>query len=216
MCKVTNKRGTRLSTTAENFGEVMSGERRKAALCRVSDLLDAELKRLYGQGRADTMICNSRQIANGSHQRGCHRLSRFQHRLKDKAGLPLTVLTIPLSGEDQSLPPPSSTKSTCNYAPESIRTASDDYEEYDKISDEGFYNSSSRQTTVIDEPANTFTFCRVLYDFEPKHGDEIPVKTGECVVVEDRIGNDWLIGHVIGNGATESRSGRFPTSYVAF
>ncbi|KHJ86188.1 SH3 domain protein, partial [Oesophagostomum dentatum] len=135
-------------------------------------------------------------------------------------GLPTTVLTIPLAGEDQSLPPPSICSGVIYAAPGTTAVTSprnsDEYEEYDKISDEGFYNSSSRQTTVIDEPATVATLCRVLYDFEPKHDDEIEIHAGECVAVEDRIGDDWLIGHVITEKGGESKTGRFPTSYVAF
>lgn len=224
---------------AENFGEVMCGARRRAALMRISNLLDEELQRMYSQGRADTQICNTRQITlvefieylfykvndainslDGGQHRGYHRLVRFQHKTKDKAGLPATVLTIPLAGEDQSLPPPSVTSNSGIYAmPIAIstpRTSCDEYEDYDKISDEGFYNSSSRQTTVIDEPATHTTLCRVLYDFEPKHDDEIEVRAGECVVVEDRIGDDWLIGHVMSEKGDDHKTGRFPTSYVAF
>ncbi|EYC22615.1 hypothetical protein Y032_0017g3456 [Ancylostoma ceylanicum] len=221
---------------AENFGEVMCGSRRRAALLRVSNILDEELQRMYAQGRADTQICNTRQITlvefieylyykvndainslDGGQHRGYHRLVRFQHKTKDKAGLPTTVLTIPLAGEDQSLPPPSICSGNLIYAaPTTSPRTSDEYEDYDKISDEGFYNSSSRQTTVIDEPATNMTLCRVLYDFEPKHDDEIEVHAGECVVVEDRIGDDWLIGHVITENGSDYKTGRFPTSYVAF
>ncbi|KIH57102.1 hypothetical protein ANCDUO_12711 [Ancylostoma duodenale] len=186
---------------AENFGEVMCGSRRRAALLRVSNILDEELQRMYAQGRADTQICNTRQITlvefieylyykvndainslDGGQHRGYHRLVRFQHKTKDKAGLPTTVLTIPLAGEDQSLPPPSICSGNLIYAaPTTSPRTSDEYEDYDKadlvqISDEGFYNSSSRQTTVIDEPATNMTLCRVLYDFEPKHDDEIEVR----------------------------------------
>ncbi|WKY01460.1 hypothetical protein Q1695_015451 [Nippostrongylus brasiliensis] len=214
----------------------MCGARRRAALMRISNLLDEELQRMYAQGRADTQICNTRQITlvefleylfykvndainslDGGQHRGYHRLVRFQHKTKDKAGLPTTVLTIPLSGEDQSLPPPSICNSGIYTVPVTTpRTSSEECEEYDKISDEGFYNSSSHQTTIIDEPATHSTLCRVLYDFEPKHDDEIAVRAGECVVVEDRIGDDWLIGHVISDNGADYKTGRFPTSYVAF
>ncbi|VDP19301.1 unnamed protein product [Heligmosomoides polygyrus] len=182
---------------AENFGEVMCGARRRAALMRISNLLDEELQRMYSQGRADTQICNTRQITlvefieylfykvndainslDGGQHRGYHRLVRFQHKTKDKAGLPATVLTIPLAGEDQSLPPPSVTSNSGIYAmPIAIstpRTSCDEYEDYDKV------------------------------------------RAGECVVVEDRIGDDWLIGHVMSEKGDDHKTGRFPTSYVAF
>ena len=45
-------------------------------------------------------------------------------------GLPMTILTIPITGEDQSLPPPS-LNSTSQYAPSSMGS-NDDYEEYDQ------------------------------------------------------------------------------------
>ncbi|PAV65496.1 hypothetical protein WR25_24048 [Diploscapter pachys] len=187
---------------AENFAEIMCSSRRRAALDRVSTLLDTELKRLYSKGTADLLAVNTKQITlvefieylfykvndainslDGGQNKGYHRLSRFQHKLKDKFGLPMTILTIPITGEDQSLPPPS-LNSTSQYAPSS-RGSNDDYEEYDQI------------------------------------------KAGQCVLVEDKIGDDWLVGRIIpdpttaenksqlkSNGST--KSGRFPTSYVAF
>ncbi|CAB3403681.1 unnamed protein product [Caenorhabditis bovis] len=223
---------------AENFGEVMSSTRRRENLSRISEVLDTELKRLYSQQTADVMVSNSKQmsvleyieylyykindsinIIDGGRNRGYHRLSRFQHKLKDKSGLPMTLLTMPLSGENNSLPPPSLDGSTY-VSPES----SEDYENYEKISDDGFYSNSSprRQstaTTTFSEPATQATICRVLYDFEPKHSDEIQIREGQCVLVEDRIGDDWLIGHVItqpGGGSINPKQGRFPTSYVSF
>ncbi|CAI4230667.1 unnamed protein product [Auanema sp. JU1783] len=211
----------------------MSSERRRSSLMRIHLRLDKELTKLYSQGRADVMATNTKQITlvefieylqykvnealgslDGGQIRGSHRLSRFQQKLKDKSGIPLTVLTMPLSGEDRSLPPPSATPSIhSNYAPSSFR--SDDYEEYDKISDEGFCSSSTRPATIIDEPANP-SLCRALYDFDPKHDDEITIRAGQVVIVEDRIGTDWLIGYVMGSEGRASKSGRFPTSYVVF
>ncbi|CAD6187999.1 unnamed protein product [Caenorhabditis auriculariae] len=218
----------------------MSAARRRASLDRISCLLDVELKRIYARGTADVMVANCRQLnslefieylyykindainsVDGGQHRGFHRLARFQHKLKDKSGLPMTILTLPLTGEDNSLPPPSASQSS-HYAASS--RGSDEYEDYDKISDEGFYSSPSRQTTVIDDSASQ-TLCRVLYDFDPKHEDEIPIRAGQCVLVEDRIGDDWLVGHVISDpnfsesqvvpGSTPA-TGRFPTTYVAF
>ncbi|VDO44175.1 unnamed protein product, partial [Haemonchus placei] len=211
---------------AENFGEVMCGSRRRAALMRISNMLDGELQRINSNSMVTTLvefleylfykINDAINALDGGQHRGYHRLVRFQHKTKDKAGLPTTVLTIPLAGEDQSLPPPSIASNTGAYSVSvtSPRSSCEEYEEYDKISDEGFYNSSSRQTTVIDEPATHSTLCRVLYDFEPKHDDEIQVRAGECVVVEDRLGDDWLIGHVISEQGADYKTGRFPTSYV--
>ncbi|KAJ1348819.1 hypothetical protein KIN20_004214 [Parelaphostrongylus tenuis] len=213
----------------------MCGARRRAALERVSSVLNAELQRMYSEGRADTQICNTRQITlvefieylyykvndainslDGCQHRGYHRLVRFQQKTKDKAGLLTTVLVIPLAGEDQSLPPPS-IASVSGYATPGkvLQSSSEEYEDYDKISDDGFYNTSS-QPTVFDEPATHSPLYRVLYDFEPKHDDEIKVRAGECVVVKDRIGDDWLIGHVFTHDSGDCKTGRFPTSYVAF
>ncbi|VDL71304.1 unnamed protein product [Nippostrongylus brasiliensis] len=206
----------------------MCGARRRAALMRISNLLDEELQRMYAQGHRQGCLFASVLVnlsapetlvefleylfykvndainsLDGGQHRGYHRLVRFQHKTKDKA--------------DQSLPPPSICNSGIYTVPVTTpRTSSEECEEYDKISDEGFYNSSSHQTTIIDEPATHSTLCRVLYDFEPKHDDEIAVRAGECVVVEDRIGDDWLIGHVISDNGADYKTGRFPTSYVAF
>ena len=35
-------------------------------------------------------------------------------------------------------------------------------------------------------------------------------------MVEDTIGDDWLVGHVIGDKEREHVRGRFPRTYVAF
>ncbi|CAD6199426.1 unnamed protein product [Caenorhabditis auriculariae] len=155
----------------------MSAARRRASLDRISCLLDVELKRIYARGTADVMAANCRQL-----------------------GLPMTILTLPLTGEDNSLPPPSASQSS-HYAASS--RGSDEYEDYDKA-------STARR------------HVRLLYDFDPKHEDEIPIRAGQCVLVEDRIGDDWLVGHVISDpnfsesqvvpGSTPA-TGRFPTTY---
>ncbi|KJH45212.1 hypothetical protein DICVIV_08753 [Dictyocaulus viviparus] len=53
---------------AENFGEIMCGARRRAALERVSNLLDTELQRMYSEGRADAQICSTRQITTNENE----------------------------------------------------------------------------------------------------------------------------------------------------
>ncbi|KAF1760581.1 hypothetical protein GCK72_008830 [Caenorhabditis remanei] len=236
---------TLIDLHAENFGEVMSSTRRRQNLERVSGVLDSELKRMYNNQTADVMVSNSKQISvlefieylyykindsinivDGGQNRGFHRLARFQHKIKDKSGLAMTILTIPLTGENNSLPPPSLSLEASTAYPSPH--GSNDYEEYEKISDDGFYstattNTSSsggaRTTTTFNEStSNSPTICRVLYDFEPKHSDEIQIREGQCVLVEDRIGEDWLIGHVISqpdNSSIDPRSGRFPTTYVS-
>ncbi|CAO4371164.1 unnamed protein product [Caenorhabditis nigoni] len=238
---------TLIDLHAENFGEVMSSTRRRQNLERVSGVLDTELKRMYNNQTADVMVSNSKQISvlefmeylyykindainivDGGQNRGFHRLARFQHKIKDKSGLAMTILTIPLSGENNSLPPPSLSLEASTAYPSPH--GSNDYDEYEKISDDGFYSTTTtatsssngqRTTTSFNEPTapNGPTICRVLYDFEPKHADEIQIREGQCVLVEDRIGDDWLIGHVISqpdNSAIDPRSGRFPTTYVSY
>uniref|UniRef100_A0A8R1EDG2 SH3 domain-containing protein n=1 Tax=Caenorhabditis japonica TaxID=281687 RepID=A0A8R1EDG2_CAEJA len=136
----------------------------------------------------------------------------------------MTILTIPLAGENNGLPPPSLSFDTSTY-PSPI--GSNDYDEYERISDDGFYSAAttssstggSQQQHQIHQDPPTDKICRVLYDFEPKHGDEIQIREGQCVLVEDRIGDDWLIGHVISqtdNSPVQMKSGRFPTTYVSF
>ncbi|EGT45840.1 hypothetical protein CAEBREN_06523 [Caenorhabditis brenneri] len=233
---------TLIDLHAENFGEVMSSTRRRQNLERVSGVLDNELKRMYNNQTADVMVSNSKQISvlefmeylyykindainivDGGQNRGFHRLSRFQHKIKDKSGLAMTILTIPLSGENNSLPPPSLSLEASTAYPSP--RGSNEYDEYEKISDDGFYSTATtttsssgpRTTTTFSEPDGP-TICRVLYDFEPKHADEIQIREGQCVLVEDRIGEDWLIGHVISqpdNSSIDPRSGRFPTTYVS-
>ncbi|VDM53181.1 unnamed protein product [Angiostrongylus costaricensis] len=48
-----------------------------------------------------------------------------------------------------------------------------------------------------------------------EYEDYDKVRAGECVVVKDRIGDDWLIGHVFSRSGADCKTGRFPTSYVA-
>lgn len=67
---------------------------------------------------------------------------------------------------------------------------------------------------------------RVLYDFAATTDDELDVHAGDCVLVEGKIGNDWMIGQIIssnqindgndiGTFKMSKKIGRFPTSYVA-
>uniref|UniRef100_A0A8R1IHY6 Uncharacterized protein n=2 Tax=Caenorhabditis japonica TaxID=281687 RepID=A0A8R1IHY6_CAEJA len=134
---------------SENFGEVMSSTRRRQNLERVSGVLDDELKRIYNNQTADVMVSNSKQmsvlefieylyykvndsinIVDGGQNRGFHRLARFQHKIKDKSGLPMTILTIPLAGENNCLPPPSLSFDTSTY-PSPL--GSNDYDEYERV-----------------------------------------------------------------------------------
>lgn len=60
--------------------------------------------------------------------------------------------------------------------------------------------------------------CRVLYDFKATTDDELDVRAGDCVLIESRLGDGWLIGQIVSNsldGMSNSRIGRFPASYVA-
>uniref|UniRef100_A0A183DG70 SH3 domain-containing protein n=1 Tax=Gongylonema pulchrum TaxID=637853 RepID=A0A183DG70_9BILA len=100
-----------------------------------------------------------------------------------------------------------------------------------------FRNSSSSSSTGFGGTSNsssaneTKQIYRVLYDFTATTDDELGVHAGDCVLVERRIGNDWLVGQIISNkqmendagggaGATatgleKKKIGRFPASYVA-
>ncbi|VDM25074.1 unnamed protein product [Toxocara canis] len=65
----------------------------------------------------------------------------------------------------------------------------------------------------------TKQICRVLYDFSASSEDELDVRAGDCVIVEGRVGDDWLVGYTISdltNGRSISKTGRFPASYVTY
>lgn len=85
-------------------------------------------------------------------------------------------------------------------------------------------NTSSSTCTSNSEAIKRI--YRVLYDFTATTEDELDVHAGDCVLVESKIGSDWMIGQIIsnnqmidGNGTLTSKLnnkiGRFPTSYVA-
>ncbi|GMR41820.1 hypothetical protein PMAYCL1PPCAC_12015, partial [Pristionchus mayeri] len=230
-----------VDTFAENFAEVIKGERRREALGRLQGLLDAELQRMYALARVEDV--RSQQISlveyveylyfkvgesisslEGRSSTGIHRLSRFSHRVKDKQGLPQTILALPLTeGADTVTLPGLSSPSLSPSSPPPTEEGEEEeiYEEYEKISDEGFYNSTSRQSTVIDDPATTNEeekkVCRVIYDFSPQNDEEIEIRAGESVLIESRLGPDWCYGRVIspiGRTLPPQTIGRFPTTYV--
>ncbi|GMT18968.1 hypothetical protein PFISCL1PPCAC_10265, partial [Pristionchus fissidentatus] len=230
-------------TFAENFAEVMKMERRRESLGRLAGLLDAELQRMYALARVEDV--RSQQISlveyveylyykvgeslsslEGRSSTSSHRLNTFQHRLKDKQGLPQTILVLPLTeGADTVTLPGLSSPSLPASSPISSPIQSDcndTYEEYEKISDEGFYNSNSRQSTVIDDPSlseEDKKVCRVIYDFKPQNEEEIEIRAGESVLIESRLGPDWCYGRVItplGRSLPPQQTmGRFPTTYIS-
>lgn len=85
-----------------------------------------------------------------------------------------------------------------------------------------FNNSSSSSTGTSNN--ETKQIYRVLYDFMATADDELEVHAGDCVLVESKIGKDWLVGQIISNNQIDSgaaatgqdnKIGRFPASYVA-
>ncbi|CAJ0579053.1 unnamed protein product, partial [Mesorhabditis spiculigera] len=260
---------------AENFSEIILGERRKSSLRRIAGLLDRELRTAYNKGLPIPAAGELTQVefleflyykinesvnsAEGGASRGYHRLATYMQKSKDKQGLTNSSLIIPLSesltGNDQ--------RNECFV---------DRTDDYDRISDEGFYNSSGprstdegiesmntysigfsqaassppasvvetitnsppeigfkypsqsavdqpipRQTTIIDDPDPAVAVCEALYDFNGTDSEELTIKAGERLIVESRLGDDWLIGRTIQHQQDQQeRRGRFPTTYVAF
>lgn len=83
---------------------------------------------------------------------------------------------------------------------------------------ETFYQANSNDFIAANTTDCSKQICRVLYDFSAKSDDELDISAGDCVIIEDKLGDDWLIGHKILNltsGSSISKTGRFPTSYVA-
>lgn len=54
----------------------------------------------------------------------------------------------------------------------------------------------SQQAQSTNQNNDSKQIYRVLYDFVAKTDDELDVRAGDCVLVESRIGEDWLIGQV--------------------
>lgn len=86
-------------------------------------------------------------------------------------------------------------------------------------------NTSSSTCTSNSETIKQI--YRVLYDFTAKTEDELDVHAGDCVLVEGKIGSDWMIGQIISNNQIidennsvkfkiNNKIGRFPASYVAY
>uniref|UniRef100_F1L0Z0 Nostrin n=2 Tax=Ascaris TaxID=6251 RepID=F1L0Z0_ASCSU len=221
---------------AENFGEMMGGERRRWALERVSALLHEHLEETQRNSQ-DVVPSNlakfplvefieylsfkvdeSVRSLDGAQNREYHRLARFQQKTKDKAGLPQTLLVIPLADQvpNTTVPTPPSmatTSSTDEYDYEQIY-ANDNQTMPPSCSGTPWSAVDGEQHKANDKVTQ---ICRVLYDFSASSDDELDVRAGDCVIVERSLGDDWLVGYVI-SGVTDqscvSKTGRFPASYV--
>lgn len=234
---------------AENFGEVMAGQRRRWSLERVNAILHDYLERTH---LSTTPTLPSLNVANfsyiefleyliykvgeslksidGTQNREYHRLARFQQKLQDKVGLTQTILTIPLDEFENaekpsapSLPAQSSVEDDNNSE---IREAVGHYAVARSLSyDESQIMQNSSPSTSSSNNDATKQIYRVLYDFTAATEDELNVHAGDCVLVESKIGDDWLIGQIISNNqmndaaavaSHNNKIGRFPASYVAF
>ncbi|EJW70959.1 hypothetical protein WUBG_18134, partial [Wuchereria bancrofti] len=66
-------------------------------------------------------------------------------------------------------------------------------------------NTSSSTCTSNSEAIKRI--YRVLYDFTATTADELDVHAGDCVLVEGKIGNDWMIGQIISNNQMIDETG---------
>uniref|UniRef100_A0A915PV77 SH3 domain-containing protein n=1 Tax=Setaria digitata TaxID=48799 RepID=A0A915PV77_9BILA len=251
---------------AENFAEVIGGQRRRWALERISAVIHEYLKRTQLETKPTLPLANVADCSyvefleyliykinealksiDGGQNREYHRLARFQQKLKDKMGMVQTVLTIPLdefeNGEKPSAPSLPTTSSVEDETEPIISEVREPLEQYaaprSMLYDEPHHMQNTSSSTCTSNSETIKRIYRVLYDFTATTEDELDVHAGDCVLVEGKIGNDWMIGQIISNNqiiddvnddddddddddnnscVTEKISnkiGRFPTSYVA-
>uniref|UniRef100_A0A0R3S5W1 SH3 domain-containing protein n=1 Tax=Elaeophora elaphi TaxID=1147741 RepID=A0A0R3S5W1_9BILA len=239
---------------AENFAEVIGGQRRRWTLERISAVLHEYLKR--SQLETNLTLPSSASIANfsyaefleyliykingalksidGAQNREYHRLARFQQKLKDKMGLAQTVLTVPLdefeNGDKPSAPSLPTTSSIEDETEPIVSDTREPLEQYAAprsiLCDESQHMQNTSSSTCTSNSETFKRIYRVLYDFTATTEDELDVHAGDCVLVEGKIGNDWMIGQIISNNQmtdgddsvksqVNNKIGRFPTSYVA-
>ncbi|CAJ0942879.1 unnamed protein product, partial [Mesorhabditis belari] len=247
---------------AENFSEIILGERRKSTLKRIASLLDRELRAIYNKKQSTAVsreltniefveflyykINEALNSAEGSGGRGFHRLAGYLQKSKDKQGLSHSSLVIPLSDpllstestspgcfEDRNddydkstdngdsaqttsfLGNPPSTSGSETYTLEAVKMESYPETVLPPKLGIGFKEEHLiRQSTVIDDPDPSLSICQALYDFNGTHQEELSIKAGENLIVESRLGDDWLVGRAM--DGIEERKGRFPTIYVTF
>ncbi|MFH4975667.1 hypothetical protein AB6A40_002376 [Gnathostoma spinigerum] len=134
---------------AENFGEVISVERRRDALERASSMIDDELPQIngsphspndYSQNPSDFSMAEfieylsfkikeAIRTIDGTQNRIPNRLAVYQQKTKDKFGLPETVLNIPLVTIPTSqIPKQPNSPSALQCVPTSSSTDDCDYE----------------------------------------------------------------------------------------
>ncbi|KAK6101959.1 hypothetical protein QQG55_6585 [Brugia pahangi] len=236
---------------AENFAEIIGGQRRRWTLERIGAVLQEYLKST--QLEANPMLPSSTNISyvefleyliykineamksvDGAQNREYHRLARFQQKLKDKLGLAQTVLTIPShelgNGEKPSAPSLPTTSSIEDETEPIVSETREPLEHYaaprSLSCDESQHMQNTSSSTCTSNSEAIKRIYRVLYDFTATTADELDVHAGDCVLVEGKIGNDWMIGQIISNNqmidetgtvtSKVNKIGRFPTSYVAF
>ncbi|MCP9258272.1 hypothetical protein DINM_002776 [Dirofilaria immitis] len=239
---------------AENFAEIIGGQRRRWTLERINAVLHEYLKRTQLEvnptlpSSASTTNCSyiefleyliykmneSLKSIDGTQNREYHRLARFQQKLKDKMGLTQTVLAIPLddfeNDEKPSAPSLPTTSSIEDEIEPIVNEIREPLEQYavprSMLYDESQHMQNTSSSTCTSNSETIKRIYRVLYDFTATTEDELDVHAGDCVLVEGKIGNDWMIGQIISNNQMidgnsivtskmNNKIGRFPTSYVA-
>ncbi|KAM3723025.1 Nostrin [Dirofilaria immitis] len=239
---------------AENFAEIIGGQRRRWTLERINAVLHEYLKRTQLEvnptlpSSASTANCSyiefleyliykmneSLKSIDGTQNREYHRLARFQQKLKDKMGLTQTVLAIPLddfeNDEKPSAPSLPTTSSIEDEIEPIVNEIREPLEQYavprSMLYDESQHMQNTSSSTCTSNSETIKRIYRVLYDFTATTEDELDVHAGDCVLVEGKIGNDWMIGQIISNNQMidgnsivtskmNNKIGRFPTSYVA-
>ncbi|VDN07671.1 unnamed protein product [Thelazia callipaeda] len=212
---------------AENFAEVIAGQRRRWTLERVAAIIEEYLQ------RAQVEVIPTSPSTN---------FANF--------GLVQTVLTIPLDEfEHAEKPSAPSFPTTSSVGDETEATTSELREPLEQYVVPRLLSYAESQNMQISLPSGisgettSKQIYRVLYDFSATLEDELEVHAGDCVLVEGKIGNDWLIGQIISNNSSNNISknisngnstcnsqmtsngeiiarnnkvGRFPASYVAF
>ncbi|XP_064613721.1 nostrin-like [Liolophura sinensis] len=122
-----------------------------------------------------------------------HRFSQYIEQSKDKQGLPLSLLKLPLNlameGTGYDLTP--------------MSMDSPGSQSYDMIDDgdPDFDDDFEDEDTIIGK-------CRVLYEYQANQSDELSIRPGEVINIYEKQDDDWWQGELRGT------VGIFPANYV--
>ncbi|KAL3831454.1 hypothetical protein ACJMK2_023203 [Sinanodonta woodiana] len=138
-------------------------------------------------------IASSLTEFDGS-QKPNHKFSQYMETSRDKQGIPVTVMKVPMNLVSQY---------NTGYDVTSVTLGALTSDE--PFDDDDFDDFTNDNTTQVHRVIGK---CRAIYDYVGNAFDELSIKTGETVLLYEKLPDGWWKGEIHG------KVGVFPATYV--